>query len=185
MKQYLFETLGGSHLYGLAHAGSDLDTFRAYTGTEGRSNRHGRQTIQGADDSLEMPLGAWLTQAANGTPQALEHLWSPLAAPGPLDAMRFNFRPDTARAARSYHNAALSLLTLGAHADEARRRKSYRHALRLIWNFNTLLTDGMFNPRMTEAAAARATEMAAENTTLEAMQALLARESMMPLEFRN
>lgn len=185
MKHYLFETLGGSHLYGLANANSDIDTFRSYTGTMGHSNRKGKQRISGEDDSLEMPLGAWMTQANKGTPQALEHLWSPIAKPSPLDAMRFNFRPNTALAADSYHNAILSIFRIGSNAEDAKKYKMYRHALRLTWNLNELLTNGMFNPRMPDSAAALATEMAMENAYSEqAIKQMLARESMIPLYFR-
>lgn len=69
----LFETVHGSHLYGLAHAGSDRDRFAVTL--SGSTRAHHRQV--GDDDLTEMGLSLFLLRAAEGSHQSVEALFSP------------------------------------------------------------------------------------------------------------
>ncbi|WP_251153669.1 nucleotidyltransferase domain-containing protein [Cellulosimicrobium sp. Marseille-Q4280] len=144
----LLRTVHGSHLYGLAHAGSDLDTYTVIA-----TGHRARQTISGDQDTLVIPIGAFLLQAGSGVPQALEAMFSPIAEPGPLDALRHGFRPDTAASAHRYRRTITSFA--------AGTLKQRRHALRLATNLTDLLTYGWFSPRLSPALADELTAAAA------------------------
>ena len=144
----LLHTVHGSHLYGLAHEGSDLDTYTVIAG-----GHRGRQCITDGDDAVLMPLAVFVRQLHCGSPQSLEALFSPIAGPCALDGYRSGFLPDTVRAADTYRRTMKSFALHGAF-------KRRRHALRLAMNLADLVADGRFNPRLTAAAVAEVTEAA-------------------------
>lgn len=80
----ILETVHGSHLYGLNHAGSDRDSFRVVAGS-GRTI----QRITGEDDITQMPLNRFLENVFHGSHQSCEALFSPLATIDPQYAPYF------------------------------------------------------------------------------------------------
>lgn len=182
MKTYLYETLVGSHLYGLAHAGSDIDTMRIYTGTMGQSNRKGLQTITGDLDVLEFPLGAFVMMASRGAPQILEAMYSPIAAPSAIDGLRWGFRADTAAAVNSYRNRiARNFKKASSQPDPV---KFYRHSLRRAWNLRDLLQNGIFNPMMSDKARELAGNMLADCHSKEQFAELIRSQCPCPVDLR-
>lgn len=156
MRTVLFSTPHGSHLYGLAHAGSDRDRYTVVTRlphVEQRSRaRYARQTISGEDDEFVIDLSTWLQLCEKGVPQALEAMWSRVATVDSIGDFRAGYRAGTAvlptylRTIRSF-----------AKADDFKRR---RHAARLAINARQILERGHFNPLMTSSEAAWATRIA-------------------------
>lgn len=76
MDGLIFETVHGSHLYGLAHAGSDRDVFRVYCSHDGR--RRARQRVSSDTDVLSMSLDRFLELASSGAHQCVEAMFSPV-----------------------------------------------------------------------------------------------------------
>lgn len=149
MRQVLFSTPHGSHLYGLAHAGSDRDRYTVVTRVphipQRTRARYARQTIRGDDDEFVIDLSTWLQLCERGVPQALEAMWSQSATIDLIGPFRASYRVGTAviptylRTIRSF-----------ARADGFKRR---RHAARLALNARDILTHGHFNPLLTPAQA--------------------------------
>lgn len=141
VSEVIFSTIHGSHLYGLAHEGSDLDT---YTVTNSLRTRV-RQSVSGSDDSVRVGLNAFLVRALGGSHQSVEALFSPVKEWNPAFA---HLRPMIenmvvcgsevyAKYERTIHKFCFG--------DFKRRR----HAIRLSQNLAGLRRDGRFNPSMT------------------------------------
>lgn len=139
-------TTHGSRLYGLAHATSDQDTYTVFTDAPDNL-RH--QSLKGADDQFWISLDQFLLLCADGTPQALEAMFSPMATCSPLmEAYRATYRAPLGAMRMKYRRTVANF----AEGDTLKKR---RHALRLALN----LTDaerlgGRFNPTMTAERAA-------------------------------
>lgn len=131
----IFETIHGSHLYGLAHAGSDVDTYRVIL--DKVKNKH---TISGDQDVTVVSLDKFLLQAGKGNPQALEAMFSPIPSLDEISALRSAFRPNLAETIHTYSRTIRNF----SHGD----RKQQRHALRLAINVNDLYKYGYFNPML-------------------------------------
>jgi hypothetical protein len=67
----LFTTVHGSHLYGLAHAGSDRDSMVVYA-----DSRKARHKKSGEDDRIHVGVYDLLEKAADGSHQFVEGLFS-------------------------------------------------------------------------------------------------------------
>lgn len=70
----VLSTVHGSHLYGLAHPGSDLDLYVVV-----HEQAHPTQQITDGADVTVIGLKGFLEQATKGVPQSLEALYSPVA----------------------------------------------------------------------------------------------------------
>jgi len=77
MTTILLHTIHGSRLSGLNRPDSDWDWYTVVD--KGRS----RQVIDGNQDNLTLTLDDFLRMVADGEPQALTALWSPLAETDP------------------------------------------------------------------------------------------------------
>lgn len=145
-------TTHGSRLYGLAHANSDQDTYTIFTDAPDNLRF---QSIKGADDQFWISLDQFLLLCADGTPQALEAMFSPMATCTPLmAAYRGAYRASLSAMRMKYRRT----ITNFAEGDTLKKR---RHALRLALN----LTDaerfgGRFCPTMTAERATWLTETA-------------------------
>lgn len=158
-RMVLFSTPHGSHLYGLAHAGSDRDRYTVVARlphVDQRSRaRYARQTINGAGDEFVIDLSTWLQLCEKGVPQALEAMWSRTPTVDLLGDFRSSYRAGTAviptylRTIRSF-----------ARADGFKRR---RHAARLALNARAIIEDGHFNPLLTPEQIAWTTQVASEH----------------------
>ena len=131
-------TIHGSHLYGLAHAESDLDFFRVVEG-KGRT----KMRVDGGFDLTKMPLGTFLKHVFDGSHQSVEAAFSPVAWVHPQYRPMFNNMVVTgadvfARYRRTIHSFS--------HGDLKKRR----HAVRLGLNLADLRRSGRFNPVLTD-----------------------------------
>lgn len=142
-KQLIFETVHGSHLYGLAHSGSDRDTYQVYEG----AGTDLRQSIHEGEDVVRGDLRAFILRAESGSHQSCEALFSPVKMFTP--GMREKWGP--------YLDALV--ITGGdvfAKYERTIKKFSYgdfkrrRHAARLYLDLRDLRRDGRFNPTLNE-----------------------------------
>ena len=171
----LLETVHGSHLYGLNHANSDLDTYRVVAGL-----KRGRQNIDNENnDVVRVPLGKFMVMTDAGSPQALEAMFSPYSH-GSLKAFADMYYVNPGNMARTYlrtltNFARLGIMDLEAKSmvplfEESGHRKNLRegfrakkprrverngmakyrrHSVRLLLNLTTAMDYGRFNPKLT------------------------------------
>lgn len=152
----LLRTLHGSHLYGLAHGGSDLDYYSVVSrASRGNRKKCARQTINAGLDEMVLDLSTFRNFCDEGVPQALEALFAPEPEVDLLTDFRANYMVDTARAVRTYKRTA--------HNFSMGNLKQKRHALRLALNLYELLETGRFNPTLSTEEASMITHMARSN----------------------
>lgn len=142
-RQLIFETIHGSHLYGLAHGGSDSDIYRVYEG----DGRDLRQTVVGDVDTVRGDLEAFLLRARSGSHQSLEALFSPVKQYGEGMAEKWGpFLDNLYVSGGDVFAKYERTIKKFCYSDFKRRR----HAVRLSLNLRTMRRDGRFNPRLTE-----------------------------------
>lgn len=148
----LFETTFGSKLYGLAHAGSDNDTYRVVSELGGRRKNKTKHVIDGKEDVFTIDLKSFMYQVHVAAPHALEAMFSKVATEGPLDGYRKGFRVSLA----AMHESYLERVTVESRGGLKQRR----HALRWALNFREALNrGGVFNPTLSEEQAQWVKEM--------------------------
>lgn len=133
----ILETIHGSRLYGLDHAGSDLDVFKVVA--------HRRKALVSCRDGLdyrEFSLHKFLEYVYNGSHQSCEALFSPVAYVHPYYKAMFRGMRVTGAAAFSAYRRTIKAFAFG---DEKKRR----HAVRLGFNLSDLRAYGRFNPQLT------------------------------------
>lgn len=145
----LLSTPHGSHLYGMAHAGSDRDVFVVHPGTR----RRAKQTMRGRDDMVEMSFAFFCELAAAGSFQALEAMFSRKATIDAFPALRANFYAGGPALIDRYVRKARWF----ARQDKF---KSRRHALRMLLNLQDIRRYGRFDPTLSAAQIALITEAA-------------------------
>jgi hypothetical protein len=151
MTRIIFETKHGSHLYGMATPLSDHDTFVVTD-----SSHRASQKVTGDVDRTTIGWDTFLLYALTGSHQSVEALFSrekvwhtqPELATY-LDGLRVGGRFVFEKYARTIEKFA--------HADDFKRR---RHAVRLWLNLQELRDHGRFDPRLTPAQVAWASELA-------------------------
>lgn len=146
MGSLIFSTVHGSHLYGLAHADSDLDVYYVYEGTGTKLS----QSMAGQDDSVRGSLDAFLQRAYTGSHQSVEALFSERKeyAPGMYEKyghMLDNLYIGGAEVYAKYERTIKKF----SHSEDFKRR---RHACRLSLNLHTLRNYGRFNPELSQPA---------------------------------
>lgn len=184
-KQIIFRTVHGSHLYGLAHAKSDYDTYEVFIGTPDgektarwgmdsqRTKEYAKQSVDAQkNDVTSVHLSRFLDMLSLGTPLATEALFSPYAEIADEYKAFFSALRVSSREARiSYRDIILSFaFDLGG-----RRTKSFntpenhfkcaRHALRLALNLNDLVRSGQFSPVLTEDQKSYVNMIASQHST--------------------
>lgn len=174
-REMILHTIHGSHLYGLAHANSDNDSYGVFIGNpDGISGRYGMDTAVSkgfAEQSIDAEnndimlthLSRFQSMVALGAPQALEALFSTQKTTAPEWAAYFNnLRPARDEARARYRRTIINFaFNLGGRHGRARERaeepanryKLARHALRLTLNLNDLMRCGVFNPTLSRADA--------------------------------
>lgn len=143
MSDLIFETIHGSHLYGLAHEGSDKDMFRVTTSNKGGAKHVMRDGV----DVCEMGIDAFLDRALSGSHQSAEAMFSPHKTWGtgmeqiwgPMIEGHRITGPDVFKK----YERTIKKFCFG---DFKRRR----HACRLSLNLADLRKDGRFNPVMSQ-----------------------------------
>lgn len=153
MRQVLFKTVHGSHLYGLAHAGSDEDYFVVIAKESShRRKRYATQNIVNGVDTTTVDLGTFLVGCQKGVPQYLEAMMSQVPEVDLIAPLRAGFV-----ASSGVYDTYLRTMKSLALQDTFKEK---RHALRLAINMRDLRLSGRFNPRLGPHAVAAATAMA-------------------------
>ncbi len=135
----ILDTIAGSHLYGLAHEGSDVDYFRVVF----RRHRT-KQVVRDGVDSTEMGLDRFLENVYTGAHQSVEALFSTRKRVHPhYEQMFANYRVQGTDAFDKYLRTVVAF----AHHDELKRR---RHSVRLAINLRALKMHGRFDPTLTD-----------------------------------
>lgn len=115
MTTVVLSTVHGSHLYGTAHAASDLDTYTVLMNSpvnRATTSVKTKQLLVGNDDVLTTGLTEFLVKCEAGVPQALEAMFSPVAH-GLLDSYRRHYFVNTGAFATTYRRTVLNFARLG------------------------------------------------------------------------
>lgn len=137
----LLRTVHGSHLYGLAHEGSDKDIYEVFETTRTARKRNIKQTIEDTIDKTRVDLSTFMVMVDNCVPQALEALWSPVADIDKINEFRYSYQVNRSQMYDRYIKTAINF---ASHSDDKRRR----HGLRLLLNLGHTLEFGRFNPQL-------------------------------------
>lgn len=146
MAEVIFSTIHGSHLYGMAHSDSDLDTYTVTTS----ARRKARHTVneETGEDAVRIGWGTFLVQCHEGSHQALEALFSPYKQWNEsfihLKPMIESYRVGGADVFAKYERTIRAF----CHRDDF---KSRCHAVRLALNLVGMRLRGRFNPALDEA----------------------------------
>lgn len=137
----------GSHLYGLAHAGSDRDYYRVvkddYFSQSGSRHRSAKHKITDDADEVTVPFREFSRFAFLAYPQALESMFSEQATIDRIDFIRNSFYAGIGM--DSMRERYRKTIRNFAHGNFKERR----HALRLSINLdNALKSGGRFNPTL-------------------------------------
>lgn len=135
----VLRTIHGSHLYGLAHSGSDHDEYIVYL-----DSMKARQRVNHDEgtDTVRMGLPQFIQRVEAGSHQSVEALFSPVKQVHPEWAAFFEgYRVTSPEAFRAYERT----ITKFAHWGDEKRQ---RHAIRLALNLRDLRRNGRFNSRL-------------------------------------
>lgn len=151
MAEPIFRTIHGSHLYGFAHAGSDMDSYVVTTSS--RSRPH--QSVRGDADVVRVGWNTFLAYATGGSHQSVEALFSPLKSWEAHEELRPFVESMRIGGAEVYAKYERTIRAF-CFGDFKRRR----HAVRLSSNLNDLRRNGRFNPRCSSDLRSRSAELA-------------------------
>lgn len=189
----IFETVHGSHLYGLAHSGSDYDFYGVVANRTGCGNRRRPiQRIVDGFDYTEIELSTFLTQCDNSVHQALEAMFSRKASPTVFENYRKTFKINMNSFREVYGRTIRNFSRLGVSDDrsksflevfsreglsrsekesnnrrvnEKERVKYRRHAIRLLLNFEEGASTGRFDPTLSDVDKIFVKDVASLNYT--------------------
>lgn len=137
----VFRTVHGSHLYGLAHPGSDRDTFIVTFEDTGKAH----QTMVGKDDVVRVGWRTFLSLAASGSHQSCEALFSTKKEWTPegraLQPLIDGMRVTGGEVAHKYERTIRKF----SHGNYKMRR----HGARLSLSLRGLRDEGRFDPTLT------------------------------------
>lgn len=163
--QVIFETVFGSHLYGLAHENSDNDSYRVVSHLGGRRKNKTKHIIAEKEDVFTIDLKSFLNEAHFGHPQALEAMFSTQASESPYSAYFRNFRVSMPVMHASYEERII--------VESRGSLKQRRHALRYALNFREAVKcGGFFNPTLSAEDAAWVMEMSSSEHYCEAIRSV-------------
>ena len=131
----------GSHLYGLAHANSDNDTFEVYDRLT-LERYEPKQLLEGKRDVLRLGYDEFVRGVAKGVPQFLEALYSPYKTVNKLDHLRLH--PAYWTTVNTYLRTAKSFWR--DDPTDPKQYKLRRHSARLAVNLQEFMQKGYFNP---------------------------------------
>lgn len=119
----VFATVHGSHLYGTYHAASDLDLFVVVAKGKNRS-----AVVDGLDVAM-VDLDTWVTNAHNGSHQAVEALFSPyLVTSDKWGAFVRAQRPSRYNFVKKCRSACMAFMAKGDAKSVRRAWTQTRHA---------------------------------------------------------
>jgi hypothetical protein len=136
----LFKTPHGSHLYGLAHEGSDRDYYVVVDKVPSARAKYAKQSIIGDEDTMVVDFGTWTMMCTNGVPQALEAMFSEQAIIDRLAPLRQMFVVSTG----AYERYLRTITSFTMTQDNKRKR----HGVRLALNMNSFAETGRFDPTL-------------------------------------
>lgn len=140
----LFQTIHGSKLYGLSHADSDDDYYRITPTRYVTRKLNAKHKITGDEDVVTVDFASFTKLCQEGSPQALEAMFSRKAVSPFFESYRKNwFASDpnvVAKYIRTIHSFSLN--------ETEKQEKYRRHALRLSFNLDELVHTGRFNPTL-------------------------------------
>lgn len=151
--EVLFRTVHGSHLYGMAHAGSDLDYYEVIPNKGRERKRYAKQSIKDGIDRTIVDFSTFRQFCDDGVPQALEACFAPAPEVDHISDFRAAYRVDTARMVARYRRTIKSFSVGNA--------KQRRHALRLMINLDEAVITGRFNPVLSKPVIEAITRLAA------------------------
>jgi predicted nucleotidyltransferase len=131
----LLKTIHGSNLYGLASTSSDIDLYIVVD-----ASVKPKQTIIDNVDTTLIGLPYFMKQIHKGVPQALEALYSPYTEIDNL-SWRDKYYCNSSEVVNTYLRTVKSFAL-----DERHAYKYKKHALRLLYNLNSILEYGFFTP---------------------------------------
>lgn len=144
MGDVIFSTIHGSHLYGLAHEGSDRDVFYITTSPR-RKARHSYNEVGWGQ--ARVGLDTFLLRIQEGSHQSVEALFSPCKIWNPeylfLKPMLDSYRVSGGEVFAKYERTIRKF----CYGDFKRRR----HAVRLQCNLSGMRRCGWFNPVLSDA----------------------------------
>lgn len=175
----LMITVHGSHLYGLNHAGSDVDTIiiRDSIAQEiGHKKKKKALVTHGEENDLAIfSLSSMMYLADKGIPRMLEVMFSPVATVDYLREMRLGYHAGEAALIQGY--------TFSVQSFNRFQFKRRRHMLREALNLNEALeTNGRFNPRLSEKDAAFISKLAMSPDFVQHLRSLMPVELVLPEE---
>lgn len=138
----VFSTEHGSHLYGMAHAGSDRDMFIVTFEDHGKA----RQNMSGLDDTVRVGWRTFLERAASGSHQSCEALFSKRKQWTPEGLALLPLIEDTRVTGADVFEKYERTIKKFSHGTYKQRR----HAARLAINLRGLRSHGRFEPELTE-----------------------------------
>lgn len=174
----LMITVHGSHLYGLNHAGSDVDTviIRDSIAQEiGRRKKKALVSVSEDNDLSIFSLSSMMHLVEKGVPRMLEVMFSEVATVDYIREMRLGYH---AGEAALIHGYTFSLQSF--YRFEFKRR---RHMLREAVNLNEALSgNGRFNPRLSEKDIALINRLAMSPDFIKHLRSMLPMEIVLKEE---
>lgn len=174
-ERIVLQTVHGSHLYNLAHAESDYDSYAIFVSPDPRRKTYAKQNIDKENNDVTvLNLDNFVQQVNKGVPQALEALYSPVAQRDAEYEPYLNaLRPSEGAVWDRYRRTILNFgLHHGGRSKARRSRdtdadkyKLARHALRLTVNLNDFMLYGSFNPRLSDRQASYLSTLATAHST--------------------
>ena len=159
----LVTTRHGSHLYGMAHAESDLDLYTVYTyyNKRYRPRKQVSRVIDIESDQFRISLDKFKDYVLSGVPQACEALFAPEEAWTEHHQDWFDIRDNIvtemqgslADILETYRRTAINFM----RKDDFKKN---RHAFRLVHNARELKDSGAINPRLSEGVVDNLTRLA-------------------------
>lgn len=168
----LLITVHGSHLYGLNHAQSDVDTViirDSIAQQMGHRQRKAIVTHTPENDLSIFSLSSMMKLADKGIPRMLEVMFSPVATIDLIKDMRMGYHAGEASLINGY--------TFSIQSFNKFNFKRRRHMLREVANLNEALNNnGRFNPQLSLETAEMITRLAKDKEFIRHLR------SMMPVE---
>ena len=145
-REVLLYTVHGSRLYGNSLPGSDEDFYAVVEDRPLNKYSDAHQSIVASQDTTVVGYSKFLEMCYKGVPQALEALMSPIAMLDNMEAFRKNYVIAGNNVTSTYLRTIKSF-TLDER--EGKQPKLRRHAVRLAFNLNDIISYGRFNPQLT------------------------------------
>lgn len=143
----LLDAIGGSHLYGLADAESDVDRYLVEAGSRHGPDRYRHRQRSAEEDRIRVSLSGFLVRCDAGSHQALDAMFAP---PEMCEIDRI---ADLRRGYRASSEAVRALVRVVRkfsrwEGDDRHSRKRRRHAVRIAFQINDLVATGRYAPRL-------------------------------------